>query len=72
MFNPESLAQLKAAGDAFEAMIEGLSNGFNYEDVSAAFATAMASKEVVDELKADKSRAVSCIVGSALTKYGAS
>ena len=71
-FTPESNAQLAAAGAAFYKMIEGLGNGFSYEDVSQAFATAMSSKEVVDEIRADKARAIAGISGNALLEYSKS
>jgi len=71
-FTPESKAQLDAAGKALYGMIDGLGNGFNYEDVQAAFGAAMASKEVVDEIKADKARALACIVAAALGSFGTS
>ena len=72
MFTPESNAQLAQAGEEFYKMIEGLGNGFSYADVSQAFAAAMSSKEVVDEIRADKARAISGIAGNALVAYSKS
>jgi hypothetical protein len=70
MFTVESLAQLEAAGKGLEELVTGLADGFSYEDVSKAFQTAMQAKEVTDEIKADKVKALAVIMGAALAAFG--
>lgn len=72
MYNVESLAQLEAVGVALVELIEGFANGISFDDASAGFKVALQAQAVVDEIKADKAKAIAVIVGSGLKTFGAS
>lgn len=72
MFSAESLAQLDAAGAGLVKVVEGLANGFQAEDITAALMEVGLGEAVVDEIKADKGKAIAYMLGSALRAFGAS
>lgn len=72
MFTKESLDQLEAAGAGLVKVATGLSNGVGADDIAAALTEVALAQAVVDEIKADKGKAISYMLGSALRAFGAS
>lgn len=71
-FTPDSLAQLDAAGVGLVKVAEGLADGVGAADISAALMEVGLAQAVVDEIKADKGKAIARMLGAALSAYGAS
>jgi hypothetical protein len=72
MFTKESLDQLEAAGAGLVKVAEGLANGLGADDIGAALQEVALGQQVVDEIKADKPKAIAYMLGSALRAFGAS
>jgi len=72
MFTQESLTQLEAAGAGLVKVAIGLANGVGAEDISNALIEVSLAQAVVDEVKADKPKAIAYMLGSALRAFGAS
>lgn len=71
-FTQESNEQLKACGEGVYNVINGLVDGVGAADISNALVEVGLAQACVDEIAADKPKAIAAILGAALTKFSQS
>lgn len=71
-FTQESSDQLKACGEGLFKTIIGITDGVGATDVANALVEIQLTQACVDEIKADKPKAIAAILGAALTAFSAS
>jgi len=69
MFSPESNVQLEVCGHGIYNVVAGVADGVGAGDISTALAQVGLTQACVDEIRADKPKAIAAILGAALTKF---